>query len=285
MEGAAPRRRAERGYLVGLVGVLGLEVAGALYQVATGIAVPGMIAFATLFVLACLVRVHGFRGTLAFVAAVLAIPYASEFLGVLTGVPFGAYAYTGLQPWAFGLVPFFILIAWIHIGYLTMATTTLGFGRSSPWLAPLDGVLAVAWDLIVDPLAVRAGFWVWFSPGGFYGVPVSNFLGWFLVVTLMSLVVRSAWARDPLAPAQMSRTMAVILPTLLFGSSVSLAAVAVASGLPLAALLGLLVLTPATSLAWYRAASLGPGAVAPSPWTPVAARPRALRSDRPPERV
>ncbi len=277
MEGASPRRTAERGYLVGLIGVLGLEAASVLIQLVTGIALPWVTAVATLFIVACMLRLHGLRGTMAFAALVFAIPYASEFVGVLTGVPYGSYRYMGMQPWLFGLVPIFILIAWIHIGYLSIATTTLGLGRSSLWLAPLDGLLAAAWDVMVDPLAVRAGFWVWLSPGGLYGVPLSNFFGWWLVVTLLSLAARPVWARDLSAPVRMSRTMGRIFPALLLGSSVSFAALAVSEGLYWSALVGLVVLLPATGAAWYRVGTIGPAASARSPWPRPASASRATQ--------
>jgi len=208
------------------------------------------------------VRLHGLRGTFAFLALVFAIPYASEFLGVLTGVPYGRYVYTGLHPWLFELVPLFIFVAWINIGYLVIATTTLGFGRSTLWLAPLDGVLAAAWDAMVDPLAVRAGYWTWSSPDGFYGVPLSNFFGWFLVVTLLSVVTRATWARDVSIPARSSRTMAAILPSLLAGSSLAFAALAVLSNMIWAAVVGLAIILPGVGVAWARIRTLS---FAPSP--------------------
>jgi len=282
MEGAAPRRFADRGYLAGLVGVLALEAGAVAFQIATGHAVPEVTLIATAFAIACMIRIHGLRGTMAFIALVLAIPYASEFVGVLTGVPYGAYTYTGLHPWLFGLVPVFILIAWINIGYLAIATTTVGLGRSSLWLAPLDGIVAAAWDVMVDPLAVRAGYWTWTSPDGFYGVPLSNFFGWFLVVTILSLVARSVWSRDTAVPTHASRAMIAILPGLLLGSSASFAVLAVASGLPLAAVAGLGIILPAVSVAWVRIRRFPPTPAARNPWSqPSRAVPSSVPTEGP----
>ncbi len=189
MDAGGPRSLVDRGYLAGLVGVLSLEAAAVAVQLVTGVPVPAVTVIAAAFVVACMFRIHGLWGTMAFAVLVFAIPYGSEFLGVLTGVPYGTYTYSGLVgPRLFGLVPIFIFIAWVHIGYLSIATTTLAYGRSSLWLAPLDGLLATAWDAMVDPLAVRAGFWAWQGSGAFYGIPLTNFLGWFLVVTILSIV-------------------------------------------------------------------------------------------------
>ncbi len=272
MEGGGPRSLVDRGFIAGLVGVLGLEVLGVLVQLLTGRPVPEVTFPATLFALACTLRDHGFRRTMAFVALVVLIPFGSEFLGVLTGFPYGPYVYATLAgPWVFGLVPVFILVAWLNIAYLAMATTTLALGRSRIWLAFVDGAVAVAWDAMVDPLAVRAGYWTWLAPGGLYGVPLTNFLGWFLVVTLLSLAVRSVWARDASAPERTSRTAAFIVPTLLLGSGVAFAALAVPAGLYVSAAFGLAVIVPVVLVAWVRIVRMPSGIRAPSPWV-VAAR-------------
>ena len=267
MEGDGPRSLADRGYLAGLVGVLTLEAAGVAVQIVTGTPVPIITVVAAAFVVACMLRVHGLWGTMAFIALVVLIPFGSEFLGVLTGVPYGAYAYTAaMGPRLFGLVPVFILIAWINIAYMAVATTTLAFGRSRLWLAPLDGMLAVAWDAMVDPLAVRAGYWVWQDSSGFYGVPLTNFLGWFLVVTVLSLAARAVWAKDARAPSRTSRTVAWILPALLLGSSLAFGALAAASGLLWAAIVGNAALLPAVATAWYRLGRQPRGHSTPNPW-------------------
>lgn len=39
------------------------------------------------------------------------------------------------------------------------------------------------WDLGIDPTASTfLSEWVWQTPGAYFGVPISNFFGWFLVV-------------------------------------------------------------------------------------------------------
>lgn len=281
VEGGGPRSTLDRGFLAGLAGVLTLEAAGVTTQVVTGTPVPWVTVVAAAFVVVCMGRLHGAWGTMAFVALVVAIPFASEFVGVLTGIPYGAYAYSSLLgPRLFGLVPVFILAAWIHIGYLTIAATTLGFGRSSLWLAPIDGLLATAWDAMVDPLAVRAGFWTWQSPAGFYGVPLTNFLGWFLVVTLLSLVTRAVWARDLRAPALTPRIVDNVLPGLLLGTTLSFAVLAAAAGLVLAALVGIAVLVPAAAIAWRRIAHAPATRPIPNPWSAARHVPEKLTAAR-----
>lgn len=260
MEGGAPRSLVDRGYLAGLVVVLALEAAGVAVQIETGRAVPVITVAACALVLACVLRIHGVRGTMAFIALVIAIPFGSEFVGVLTGVPYGPYVYTGaLGPWLFGLVPVFILIAWINITYLVLFSTTLALGRSRLWLALLDGALAASWDAMVDPLAVRAGYWAWLSPGGLYGVPLTNFLGWFAVVSLFSFAIRLLWSRGVAVPRPTTRVTALLVPVLLLASAASFAALSLTSGFPLSALIGLAVPVPIVAAAGIRLFRTPPG--------------------------
>ncbi len=61
-----------------------------------------------------------------------------------------------------------------------------------PWyLRPvLDALLALTIDLSMDAIAIRLGFWTWGAAGPWFGVPLSNFYVWFVVVLGYSLLVR-----------------------------------------------------------------------------------------------
>ena len=52
------------------------------------------------------------------------------------------------------------------------------------WSVPLlTAVIAVVFDLFIDPVAVAAGYWVWFKPGSvYYGIPLLNYVGWFVLM-------------------------------------------------------------------------------------------------------
>jgi hypothetical protein len=69
------------------------------------------------------------------------------------------------------------------------------------WRVPLlTAVLAVVFDLFIDPVAVAAGYWVWFKPGRiYYGIPLLNYVGWFVLMFFAPLawiliVRRRQWA-------------------------------------------------------------------------------------------
>lgn len=57
------------------------------------------------------------------------------------------------------------------------------------WQVPLmTGLIAVVLDLFIDPVAVAAGYWVWFVQGTvYYGIPLLNYVGWFVLMFLAPL--------------------------------------------------------------------------------------------------
>jgi putative membrane protein len=76
--------------------------------------------------------------------------------------------------------------------------------------ASLKGLLTsslalTAWDLLLDPQMVDWGLWVWQEPGAYFGIPLINFLGWFLTGALVTWIAR---------PADLPRRPLLILYTL-----------------------------------------------------------------------
>src|SRR5712692_9420566 len=142
------------------------------------------------------VFVHGslhyrFRDVLVFAAITLVVSNIFENLSILTGFPFGHYYYTdGLGPKLF-LVPILIGPAYLGTGYLAWTLARLLQGATENrlpgpqvWAVPvLASFLMVAWDLSFDPIASTIGHsWIWQQGGNYFGVPFSNFMGWFLTV-------------------------------------------------------------------------------------------------------
>jgi uncharacterized membrane protein len=132
------------------------------------------------------------------VALVFGGAWAIEALGSATGFPFGVYEYTNaLQPQLAG-VPLLIPLAWFMmlIPAWAVAEAILAGrkGRLEGWYAPLHAVVAgaafTAWDLYLDPQMVAHGLWLWDQPGGYFGIPWVNFLGWWLVASVLTLLMR-----------------------------------------------------------------------------------------------
>ncbi len=136
---------------------------------------------------------YGARAWLLFAVA-FGFGLGVEWLGYTTGVPFGAYHYTAPGPTLLG-VPLLVPLGWFAFSLIALALAPPG---RKLWLAPLA---LVAWDVGLDPLMVSQGFWV-FDSGSYYGVPVSNFIGWgvsgfVLVLLLLRLEPRLSRAEVP----------------------------------------------------------------------------------------
>lgn len=113
-----------------------------------------------------------------------------ETIGVRTGWIYGPYHYTErLGPRFLGTVPCLIPMAWFMMMYPAMVVaervTPHRWRRRAAVVAALTGLAMVAWDLVMDPLMVAGGHWVWEVSGGYFGVPWRNFFGWWLTTFLM----------------------------------------------------------------------------------------------------
>jgi putative membrane protein len=134
---------------------------------------------------------YGARGIAAFAVICLVVSTLLENLGVASGFPFGRYYYTdGLGPKLF-YVPLLIAPAYLAVGYMAWVLATIlvgdvkrGAGALSTFATPfIAAFIMVMWDLVLDPTASTVEKnWIWEQGGGFFGVPFSNYLGWFLTV-------------------------------------------------------------------------------------------------------
>src|SRR5262245_57009821 len=139
----------------------------------------------------------GMRRTLLFGAVVWPIAWAAEFASVHVGVPFGLYHYTGLtrgHELYIGGIPFFDSLSFAFLAYAAYCVTrrvALPPARGGRFATALcAGFLMMMLDVVIDPLAVRGDRWflgnLFYYPNGgaYFGVPLSNFAGWWLVGSL-----------------------------------------------------------------------------------------------------
>lgn len=129
--------------------------------------------------------VLGMRRSVLFLLWGSLIGAAAELLGTQTGVPFGAYEYTDLLGAQIaGHVPWFIPPSWYAMSVLSYDLAgRLQVGR---WARIVTAsVFMVLWDVALDP-AMTAGahsgwsFWTYANGGVFFGMPLVNWLGWFV---------------------------------------------------------------------------------------------------------
>jgi uncharacterized membrane protein len=134
------------------------------------------------------------RGILIFFAICLLVGNIFENLGVRTGFPFGGYFFTDVMGPKFFAVPVLLGLAYLGMAYLswTLARLILG-GMRNPLTGPrvvtvplVAAFIMVAWDLSMDPVwSTIVHAWIWRNGGKYFGVPISNFLGWYLTVYLI----------------------------------------------------------------------------------------------------
>jgi len=142
-------------------------------------------------------RRYGWDNLFVFAGITLFVSWSAETVSLATGIPFGAFHYTGLLGEKAGAVPLAVLAAYFVAGYLawTMGTLFLGelgtgIKRRNLFLVPvIAGFLMVMWDLCLDPIkSAIEGAWVWEGGGAYHGVPLANFFGWFVTVFLTCLL-------------------------------------------------------------------------------------------------
>ncbi|NWG16981.1 MAG: carotenoid biosynthesis protein [Chloroflexi bacterium] len=181
----------------------------------------------------------GARRVLVVAGLVAMLTWGVEFLGSSTGFPFGSYHYTGrLQPQVAG-VPVIIPLAWLMMlpSAWALAWSVVGGRR---WLFALVSALAfTAWDLFLDPQMVSWRFWQWAEPGGYFGIPWTNFLGWLASAFVVTAIVHPA--QPPVRPLLFIYGMTWVFMTM---------GLALFWGLPGPALTGFLGMGAAAAAAW-----------------------------------
>jgi putative membrane protein len=130
---------------------------------------------------------------------------AFEAVGLATGFPYGSYTYADtLGPTLLG-VPFLVPLAWLMMAWPSwvlasrLARPVRGGFRRPVRIAVAAAVFA-AWDVVLDPQMVHAGYWTWADPSpglpGIDTVPLTNLAGWLLagavLMSLLDLLVRHA---------------------------------------------------------------------------------------------
>ena len=210
---------------VGRLAGIAMWVLLSVYAVARVFQVlPGrlpMMAVVALHVLPLLVfaLIHGamsyrMHGILIFFAICLVVGNVFENLGVATGFPFGRYYFTDAMGPKLFQVPILLGLAYVGMGYLswTLGRVILGYlrtplvGAQVITLPLVASFIMVAWDFANDPVWANINrLWVWQHGGAYFGVPLTNFVGWYFVVYLIyqsfAIYLRERSANDNPMPS------------------------------------------------------------------------------------
>jgi len=144
----------------------------------------------------------GWQLTLTTLILSFFIAFIAEVLGVNFGLIFGHYYYTEiLGPSLFG-VPFLAALAWepiLYAAFILSQTAIPSLEKESMkittllWVSLVGAIATTAWDLMIDPIAVKYGWWVWVDGGAYApnienGVPIQNYMGWLMVSFVIMLL-------------------------------------------------------------------------------------------------
>lgn len=171
---------------------------------------PYVFIFAGVFLLLATLQ-WGVGRAAAFLVLGYLISWAAELCSIHFGLPFGEYLYIPAtldrELWVAG-VPFMDSLSYVFIAYASycMALAALSRGRweglrfhledevawQQSWRTlVLGAALMTTLDIIIDPVALRGYRWflgqIYGYPEGgvYFGVPLSNFAGWFLVALVL----------------------------------------------------------------------------------------------------
>lgn len=173
----------------------------------------------------CLATWHlGLGRTLIYLVSGYAIAWTAEFSSIHNGFPFGLYIYIPAtrhqELWILG-VPFMDSLSFVFLSYASYSlallllagrrqareATPAGQGRdSAPRLILLAAALFTAVDVAIDPLSLRGYRWFlgqiygYPEPSLYFGIPLSNFIGWFLVGLVMITLLHHLGQWRPEAP-------------------------------------------------------------------------------------
>jgi uncharacterized membrane protein len=159
--------------------------------------------------LAFLAYAVGMRKALITFGISFVLAFTSEYAGTVTDYPFGAYEYTSQLGYKmFERVPFNIPTSWFYMLVASLAIC----GRFLPskddnvskwWWAFVGGVVLTLWDVSMDPAMVKTNHWFWqigdlsdrsafeqwIGKPIFFGMPITNWLGWLLTGILVARVM------------------------------------------------------------------------------------------------
>jgi putative membrane protein len=173
---------------VHLLRLFAVGLAGHVFEVTRGLMLflsPYILLIASAMVVYPFTRERNYRLFL-WCGIVLICTYAVEVVGVKTGVIFGGYTYGDVLGFRIFDVPIIIAVNWtlIVLGSLLIARRMT---RNVVLSSLLAGLLAVVFDFLLEPVAIKLGYWQWVD-----GVPpLRNYGAWFIIAFLSSVLYAS----------------------------------------------------------------------------------------------
>ncbi len=171
---------------------------------------PYVFIFLLVYLIGCSAHL-GLKRAILFCIAGYAITWLSEYSSIHNGFPYGYYRYIeatkAKELWVVG-VPFMDSLSYVFLAYASFSMAVMVLSpvmnfkglfyvletkkiRNSFSVTTLGALFMTYLDIIIDPVALRGDKWflgrIHEYPGGgvYFGVPICNFAGWFVVGFLL----------------------------------------------------------------------------------------------------
>ena len=163
---------------------------------------PGIVFFglSALLLVVHIVNSLGWKRGGLLVCLAMLIGWIAEVEGLRSGTIFGGrYVYRMASGWSILSVPLPVILYWgifIYSGFFVTKAVLRGRGGILKTALVNAGVVT-AIDLFMDPIAVAKGKWTWLDGGEYFGIPWGNFVGWFavaFVTTVIYELLTQKWA-------------------------------------------------------------------------------------------
>jgi putative membrane protein len=104
-----------------------------------------------------------------------------EHMAITTGWPYGNFTYSSAIGGKIGgEVPWTVGIAWPPIIILSTLFANTFTQKTTFYKLLLALFAVIIFDAILDPAAVAINYWSWENSGIYYGIPLTNYLGWLI---------------------------------------------------------------------------------------------------------
>jgi putative membrane protein len=118
-----------------------------------------------------------------WVIVTFAITFIIEAIGVQTGLIFGSYTYGTTLGLSLLNTPLIIGFNWVVVILGCVALVQLLI-RIPIVTAMIAGVFAVIFDVILEPAAIKLGYWSWAN----VSVPLQNYIAWLVIAFAFSYI-------------------------------------------------------------------------------------------------
>ncbi len=238
---------------------------------------PYVFVFFAVYLVAAVSKM-GWKKTLVFTCTAYSVALVAELSSTRTGIPFGFYQYVDItrdrELWIAN-VPFWDSLSFTFLCYLGFMLAVLLYSplqirpgdvqvidtceiRQSRRVLVTATTLMTLIDVVIDPLTVRGDRWflgkIYYYPNGgiYFGVPLSNFIGWAIVgattIALFQWFERRQWLSSDLARPSGVRHLpygGLIEPALYAGILLFNVVLTFAIGEPLLGIIAIMIYLPA----------------------------------------